>query len=90
MEQRWAKEYGCNLIGVKEEDARHGVADFATEIESAPADLKHIFNDVEFIPLRRRGYECTVNTSIAWQFASQSQSQYAMQFDCESLLCYAV
>ena len=34
MEQRWAKQYNCNLIGIKEEDERHGAADFGEEIET--------------------------------------------------------
>jgi len=57
QEQRWAKQYECHLIGVKEEDERHGVPDFAAEKASAPKDLQHLLNDVEFIAFRRRGYE---------------------------------
>eukprot|EP01050_Picozoa_sp_SAG11_P024404 SAG11_NODE_5181_length_1638_cov_1.339181_2_plen_96_part_00 len=35
----------------------HGRADFLKEKESAPADLKHLLDDVEFIPYRRREHE---------------------------------
>ena len=53
-ELRWAKYYNCNIVGVVEKDERHGPADFAIESQQAPADLKHIFGDVEFIELHRR------------------------------------
>jgi hypothetical protein len=56
-EQRWAKLYSCNLIGVLEKDDRHSPADFGKEKMRAPVDLKHILEDVEFIDYRRRGYE---------------------------------
>eukprot|EP01043_Picozoa_sp_COSAG02_P056945 COSAG02_NODE_6834_length_3337_cov_28.082149_3_plen_490_part_00 len=56
-EQRWAKQYGCNLIGVVENDPRHSPADFGKEKERAPADLKHILDEVEFLTYTRRGYE---------------------------------
>jgi hypothetical protein len=56
-EQRWAKLYSCNLIGVVEKDDRHSPADFGKEKMRAPVDLKHILEDVEFIDYRRRGYE---------------------------------
>eukprot|EP01043_Picozoa_sp_COSAG02_P008263 COSAG02_NODE_261_length_26663_cov_210.330899_13_plen_249_part_00 len=56
-EQRWAKAYGCNFVGVKEVDESHCPADFAEEKETAPADLTHILDMVEFIPFRRRDYE---------------------------------
>jgi hypothetical protein len=55
-EQRWAKLYGCNVIGVVENDERHGKADWAEETESAPADLKHLLQDIEFISYERRDY----------------------------------
>jgi hypothetical protein len=55
-EQRWAKQYNCNLIGVVETDSRHCPADFAKEKERAPVDLKHLLDDVEFIDFQRRGY----------------------------------
>jgi hypothetical protein len=56
-ELRWAKLYGCALVGVVEKDSRHGPADFGLEARRAPADLKHVLNDVEFIEYRRRGFE---------------------------------
>ena len=56
-EQRWAKQYGCNLIGVIEKDKRHLPADFDKEKRRAPPDLKHILDDVEFIDYRRRDFE---------------------------------
>merc|ERR1711924_562658 len=56
-EQRWAKMYNCNFIGVVETDQRHGAADFAKEKESAPDDLKHLLGDVEYIDYDRRGYK---------------------------------
>jgi hypothetical protein len=56
-EQRWAKLYSCNLIGVVEKDSRHSPADFGKEKERAPVDLKHLLDDVEFLDYRRRGYE---------------------------------
>ena len=45
------------MIGVVEKDDRHGKADFAKEKRSAPADLKHLLADVEFIEYRRRDFE---------------------------------
>ena len=57
MEQRWAKQYGCKLIGVVEKDDRHSPADFGKEKERAPADLKHLLDDVEFIDYDRRNYK---------------------------------
>eukprot|EP01047_Picozoa_sp_COSAG01_P002170 COSAG01_NODE_56_length_31088_cov_39.354771_6_plen_516_part_00 len=56
-EQRWAKLYSCNFVGVVEKDKRHGPADFAAEKSIAPADLAHILDDVEFIEYRRRDFE---------------------------------
>ena len=46
LEVRWAKLYGCNLIGIAEEDARHSPANFAKEKACAPKDLKHVAADV--------------------------------------------
>jgi hypothetical protein len=54
IELRWANKYGCRIIGVVEKDARHGAADFAREMQLAPADLKDIFSQVEFIEFHRR------------------------------------
>ena len=48
-EQRWAKMYGCNFVGVVETDTRHKAADFATEKARAPDDLAHLLDGVEFI-----------------------------------------
>jgi hypothetical protein len=56
-EQRWAKLYGCNLIGVVEKDSRHSPADFEEEKKRAPPDLRHLLDDVEFIDFDRRGYK---------------------------------
>ena len=53
---RWAKLYGCGLVGVNEDDSRHGAADFDTERQRAPADLEHLLDDVEFVEYRRRGF----------------------------------
>ena len=54
MELRWAKLYGCTIIGVVEKDARHGAVDFGREVQLAPSDLKDICADVEFIECVRR------------------------------------
>jgi hypothetical protein len=56
-ELRWAKLYGCILVGVGEKDTRHGPADFGLEARRAPADLTHVLNDVEFVEYWRRGFE---------------------------------
>jgi hypothetical protein len=56
-ELRWAKLYDCVLVGVVEKDSRHGPADFGLEARRAPADLKHVLNDVKFVEYRRRGFE---------------------------------
>ena len=56
-EQRWGKLYGCRFIGVVEKDSRHGAADFGKEKDRAPADLKYLMDDVEFIEYRRRDFE---------------------------------
>ena len=56
MELRWAKLYGCKLVGVVEKDPRHCPADFALEARRAPADLKHVLADVEFLEYQRRDY----------------------------------
>jgi hypothetical protein len=56
-EQRWAKLYYCNFVGVVEKDTRHGPANFDTEKRRAPEDLVHILDDVEFIAYRRRDFE---------------------------------
>ena len=54
QEQRWAKQYGCTLLGVKEDDVRHGKANFADEKAAAPEDLKHLLDNIEFEPYQRR------------------------------------
>ena len=56
-ELRWARTYDCNLVGVKEDDTRHGKVNFTTELEDAPEDLKDILDKVEFHEFRRRDYE---------------------------------
>jgi hypothetical protein len=56
-EQRWAEQYGCNLIGVVEKDSRHNPADFGQEKESAPADLKRLLDEVEYLDYERREYK---------------------------------
>jgi hypothetical protein len=61
-EQRWGKAYQCNLIGILETDSRHGAPQppekiFKQEKDSAPEDLKHLLDDVEFMPYRRREFE---------------------------------
>ena len=55
-ELRWAKLYGCRLLGVVEKDSRHSPADFGLEGRRAPADLKHVLADVEFLEYQRRDY----------------------------------
>ena len=55
-ELRWAKLYGCTLVGVVEKDSRHCPADFALEAQRAPVDLKHVLADVEFLEYQRRDY----------------------------------
>ena len=55
-EQRWALHYGCNLIGLMEMDGRHNPAVIAKENESAPADLKRLFTQVDFNVYQRKGY----------------------------------
>jgi hypothetical protein len=55
-ELRWAKLYGCKLIGVVEKDTRHCPADFGLEARRAPTDLKHVLADVEFIEYQRRDF----------------------------------
>ena len=54
MELRWAKLYGCRIIGVMEKDSRHGAVDFGREMQLAPSDLQHILADVEFVEYQRR------------------------------------
>lgn len=56
-EQRWGILYGCKFLGVVEKDTRHNPADFAKEKRRAPADLKHLLDEVEFIEYRRRDFE---------------------------------
>ena len=55
-ELRWAKLYGCKLVGVVEKDDRHSPADFGLEARRAPADLKHVLADVEFLEYQRRDF----------------------------------
>jgi hypothetical protein len=57
QEQRWGLEFGCNFVGVKEDDPRHGQANIALELERAPADLEFLLAEIEFLPYRRRNYE---------------------------------
>ena len=56
-EQRWGELYGCHFVGVVEKDTRHNPADFGKEKERAPADLKHLLDDVEFLDYERRDYK---------------------------------
>eukprot|EP01051_Picozoa_sp_SAG22_P005275 SAG22_NODE_307_length_12666_cov_761.250259_9_plen_543_part_00 len=55
-ELRWAKLYGCALLGVVEKDSRHHAADFGLEAQRAPADLEHVLADDEFLEYQRRNY----------------------------------
>jgi hypothetical protein len=58
-EQRWAKMYGCKLIGVVEKDERHGGGKeiFDKEKKRAPKDLKYILDEVEFLHYERKDYQ---------------------------------
>lgn len=53
-ELRWAKQYGCTFVGVIEKDSRRGAADFGQEAADAPDDLKHLFQDIEFVEFHWR------------------------------------
>ena len=62
-EQRWAKQYSCNFVGVVEQDDRHGggkdkdgVDIFVRESAKAPKDLRDLFDSVEFEPYQRRAH----------------------------------
>ena len=62
-EQRWAKQYNCNFVGVVEQDDRHGggkdkdgVDIFVRESAKAPKDLRDLFDSVEFEPYQRRAH----------------------------------
>ena len=55
-ELRWAQIYGCKIIGVVEEDDRHGKVDFAKERACAPEDLEHLLDDIEFESYQRRAH----------------------------------
>ena len=46
-------QYGCHFLGVIENDKRHGEANIVHEKASAPDDLKHLLDDIEFITNRR-------------------------------------
>jgi hypothetical protein len=74
-EQRWAKLYNCNLIGVVEKDSRHSPADFGTEKERAPPDLKYILDEVEFIPYERRNYQVKAMVSEITRRGAEFQSR---------------
>ena len=39
-----------------EKDDKHNPADFGLEARRAPADLKHVLADVEFLEYQRRDY----------------------------------
>jgi hypothetical protein len=83
-EQRWAKLYSCKLIGVVEKDSRHSPADFAKEKERAPADLKHILEDVEFIDYERRNYKAkSMIEEIMRRGGSVGPSPRSMQLEPE-------
>ena len=56
QEMRWAKQYGCHFLGVIENDKRHGEANIVHEKISAPDDLKHLLDDIEFIANQRRDF----------------------------------
>ena len=56
-EQRWGIKYGCNFIGIVEKDCRHGKADFGAERKKAPADLKFLLDEVEFLDYQRREFQ---------------------------------
>ena len=51
------KLYDCSFIGVVEKDSRHGAAVFGKEKDRAPADLKHLLDEVEYIEYCRRDFE---------------------------------
>eukprot|EP01051_Picozoa_sp_SAG22_P011678 SAG22_NODE_1147_length_5370_cov_3.083855_2_plen_98_part_00 len=56
-----ALQYCCRATaplatGVFEKDDRHGAADFGLEARRAPADLKHVLADVEFLQYQRRPF----------------------------------
>ena len=42
---------------MREEDSRHNKADFDEERATAPDDLVHLLDDIEFMAYRRREYE---------------------------------
>ena len=65
LECRWAMMYGCKIIGVFEKDSHHGAADYSIERQRAPADLKWMFAEVEYIEFHRREpYQSTMVDDI--------------------------
>ena len=64
QELRWAKAHGCSFLGVIERDVRHSAANFAVESQRAPADLKHLFEEVEFLDYQR-GHPSTVEAMVS-------------------------
>lgn len=89
QEQRWAKAYDCNIVGVVEKDSRHSPADFVKEKERAPADLKHLLDDVEFVEYRRRDFEARALVdellkrgkcaSTAMEYIPKEAAQYLLE-----------
>eukprot|EP01043_Picozoa_sp_COSAG02_P058231 COSAG02_NODE_7213_length_3115_cov_2.587202_3_plen_140_part_00 len=45
------------IVGVSEQDPRRGPVSFDVERESAPKELRHLIDDTEFLPFRRRAFE---------------------------------
>ena len=57
MEMRWAKMYNLPVVGVMDKNSAGGEDFIYGELQAAPADLKDLCKDVEYIPYRTKGYE---------------------------------
>jgi hypothetical protein len=57
LEVREALRLRKRILLLHEEDPRHHAVDFQAERESAPEDLKHLFDEYESLAWRRRRHE---------------------------------
>ena len=76
---REAVRLGKRIVLIHEQDSRFHAVDFGSEKNASPDDLKHLFDDHESIPWRRRKFERQAVLSELMRRAGASFEQYFEQ-----------
>jgi hypothetical protein len=77
LEIRKAVQLQRKIVLIHETDVRFHAVNFSQEREQAPEDLKFLFDDVESIAWRRKGYE---REAMLYEIARRAGDAYGEHF----------